>query len=1590
MSASNAMNWVASGLETYLAGLHAGDECGTPHKPIDYLIVGSGYGGSLSAADISRRSDASVYLFERGAEFLPGMFPANTAELIGHIRLSKPGSKGATGNPEGLFDVHADGGVSTVCANGLGGGSLINAGVMRRPVSAVFEHERWPRSITLDSLQSYYREAELLLGSRVAKVLHDKDAEVLHDQDAEVLHDRDAEVLLDSKDTESTANVYCTKLAGHKASKAEFLRLHAEDRKDFHYERAELTISLAARPNQAGVYQESCIACGDCATGCNHNAKNSLDTNLLQQARRQGAKIFTGATVLKTERAVDDKGEALWVVHIVYSNRDIRLRDPGYRPTRPGAKDVRPNVNTVYCRNLLLCAGTLGSTEILKRSASSTLKFSPALGDHFSTNGDMLAFCDTENLQETSELRRPHSVANQHIAPQLRKIGPTICAVVSTDDPGADTRGVPDLLIEEMAVPGPLQPFVGVGTSIVRSIRNLAKYDFTVHEYGDDPARESDEGTQYTGVYAIMGDDDAGGSLELESFENQPIADQPSDGYLRVRFARAGRHELFERQMKALRKLLSPQPKTLRARLAKLLSNNHDSSPIFSTPGWRLPGFAGRALGDKNPHEVVTVHPLGGCVMADDVETGVVNEYGEVFNAADRIATSVHQGLYVLDGSIIPTALAANPALTISALALRALRDPESSLKCRINGAPNPAPAADYVEQKRPLFSESSFMGNEPTTLDVIERMKGRAVFIHRPDDSGKTESIEKVVEVTLRMGPIDPGALYIDNEKSNSVIPVNGVIRNNTGVISQIRIFDPDTYEQTINRHNNGLPMRREALKQTQHGETFDEVLQNQTHLDQYLANHAEVTILVSGSLDVFHRETSKPWPRISAMVRNNYGFFKPVKLFANLAIAGARSLVTGQKAGNAIPYLSAAIHAADTRYMTYRLNAEHFFVDDTAKQLPTDLIAALRRGDSQVLCGRKIINDDRNRNLWRQLSQMYITDMPGIVPEQSTRPLSLDLDLLAQLRIPLLRVAKQDQLINTKLALIGLSGYLLRMLLPLQFSNYLSYSSRKPAKQKSLANAQQGRTPQRFPENIAELPAAEIAWQPVVDRIPDDRIEHLPKGTPVRIRLTRYRNTSIKPPVLLLHGYSASGTTFTHKTLKMPFAKMLHNQGYDVWVLDMRTSCAMDSAQYPWSFEDVAKKDIPEAIEHIVTITGFEKINVVAHCMGAAMFSMAVLGPWNTGLHNHIKSAVLSQVPPVIRLREAGRFRAFLSAYLKTFLPQTEYQLQASAEPSATENIADFILSTLPYPDAEQTIEETRAYRNVDYQKTRRRLDLLYTRTFHIENVSPQTLEHIDDLFGPLNLQTISQSIHFARQGWVTDRIGKDLQPDITIAQSLENQWTFPTYAFIGKENSLFEPGALREFEQIFQRQNMKSTLTIADPVDGYGHQDVFMADNAREMVFEDLLSWLDSQQGRTQPQPSFYRPDTQPVCYRIKGIAMRCEDYLTIRINQQDLYNARLYRAPTRLGVWTNAASPMLDTFTLADYQAELNQPNSWLYAIDTTHLSLDKNDDYVIELSRADHPRLFCANGLRFFFESEFPIHRSAEITELPAHDAGTNA
>jgi cholesterol oxidase len=248
--------WISQGYERLINRVRIAPQ----NTHFDILIVGSGYGGAVAAETFAGRTHGSeaisIGVLERGREYLPGSFSTGLAELPGHLRLES--------NRSGLFDIRAASDVITVVANGVGGGSLINAGVMEVPAENVFE-SGWPRQFRKRSeWQEYFDRASSMLGA--------------------------------VKDGEK--NTIRAHVDGVPSKFRSIEAIALQNR----FRAAAITVAMDDTINSGNVRLNKCVRCGDCVTGCNFGAKNSLDVNLLVNAHRRGAEIFSGVTVLSVER----------------------------------------------------------------------------------------------------------------------------------------------------------------------------------------------------------------------------------------------------------------------------------------------------------------------------------------------------------------------------------------------------------------------------------------------------------------------------------------------------------------------------------------------------------------------------------------------------------------------------------------------------------------------------------------------------------------------------------------------------------------------------------------------------------------------------------------------------------------------------------------------------------------------------------------------------------------------------------------------------------------------------------------------------------------------------------------------------------------------------------------------------------------------------------------------------------------------------------------------------------------------------------------------------------------------------------------
>lgn len=532
----------------------------------EVVVIGSGYGGAIAASRLAR-AGRQVCLLERGKEFQPGEYPDTGPEALKEMQVDFP--DGHVGSRTGLYDMRVSDDLSVFVGCGLGGTSLVNANVSLRADERVFEDSCWPGALRDDlatRLEDGYRRAGEML-----------EPTLLPDTLAHLKK-------LKALSTSSAA------LPGS-------------------FNRVPINVSFTEHVNHAGIAQPACNLCGDCVSGCNSGAKNTVLMNYLPDARNHGAKIFTRVAVRSLQREGDR-----WLVH-------YQLLDTGRERFDAPPLFVAADI-------IVLAAGTLGSTEILLRSAAAGLPLSHRLGQRVTGNGDVLAFSYNSD-QEVDGVGWGHRGEGS-----LGPVGPCITGVI---DNRADVDLDDGMVIEEGSLPGALADFlprsmaavsraVGVDTDpgLADRVKEVGReLQSLVHGAYRGAVRN-------TQTYLVMAHDDGNGTAELESDR------------LRIRWPGVGSQPVFEKISATLQRATRP------------LGGTYVRSPIWTT-----------ALGQR----LVTVHPLGGCVMSEDAEHGVVNHKGQVFSGPH--GSAVHEDLYVADGSVVPRPLGVNPLLTISALAER-------------------------------------------------------------------------------------------------------------------------------------------------------------------------------------------------------------------------------------------------------------------------------------------------------------------------------------------------------------------------------------------------------------------------------------------------------------------------------------------------------------------------------------------------------------------------------------------------------------------------------------------------------------------------------------------------------------------------------------------------------------------------------------------------------------------------------------------------------------------------------------------------------------------------------------------------------
>ncbi|NUS71127.1 MAG: alpha/beta fold hydrolase, partial [Ensifer adhaerens] len=946
------------------------------------------------------------------------------------------------------------------------------------------------------------------------------------------------------------------------------------------------------------------------------------------------------------------------------------------------------------------------------------------------------------------------------------------------------TAGV---LIEELSVPAGLRLAFTEIFATLNTLHGLDRIDWSTHTRGfpDDDAYVAPTGRiEHSAVYAVMADDGAAGRMELDG--------TASDGTARMRWDDLPSLPVFDTEVEAL------------ARLAK-----NTGGRIIANPVWKLLPAGLNWLLQNKRGPLTTVHPLGGCVMGNNGATGVVDHLGRVFRS--ELPNDFHNGLVVLDGSIIPTALGTNPALTIAAVALRA----SETLAAAWNYVA-PAPAAPGLALARPVFRETDAAASAPDAdAEIIERLAGRVRF-----SAAGTAAETRVVELTLRF---EPKALA-DLAPSNGGDGTLEVATDASVPLarSMIRIFPADQWD---NLHQTWAPAGLQ---------------------EQKLQAIAVFTAPLTGSLRVLERQSTwvggRIWRAGKAWVLNR-GLRDSYQAIVDGD--GGPGFFERVRSGLAIASRSGEIRA---------------FVYDLKIGAPDPIAGGISLAGDRIV-GTKRFTYDRRANPWRQLMEVALEQFPGVEATSGSRVLTLDLDYLARIGVPLVRITEQRDGVAAIGALVTFLGYFLRLLLGMHI-----WSFRAPDKDKDPANdVVDFRPPAQLKIKGGGTVAAQRQTLVVGTTKPQLG------GPPVlgKILLTRYPHPgTTKRPLVMIHGYSAGGTTFAHHAVNPNFASHFWKTGRDVWIADLRTSPAHPTASAAWSFDEIGKEDVPLVLRTIATQTGVPKLDVIAHCMGTMVFSIATL---EGKIQDLVDRVAFTQVGPLVVFTPANIFRAYAVRYLLGFLPDS-YSFNPD-KPTLADDLWDRVLSTLPYPVEEFDVENPIwPWKRTPWTRTRHRMDALYGRDFNVANMEPEMLRFINEHFGALSLNTVSTTVHFVRNAMLTDFRG---QNRLVSREVLQDKWKFPTFSVHGSGNGLTDPATVDRMRRVFDDAGRVYLEPYINP--GAGHQDALIG-TTRHATLQKIEAFLDQ---NIQRQP--VAADTEMTAYPpwIGPIITEENGELTIRL-------------------------------------------------------------------------------------------------------------
>ncbi|MEE8341901.1 MAG: GMC family oxidoreductase [Candidatus Neomarinimicrobiota bacterium] len=506
----------------------------------DYIIIGSGFGGSVSALRLAEKG-YSVLIIEQGKRYQTKNFPKtnwNLRKFFWAPKLALYGIQAMTLLKD-VFILHG---------TGVGGGSLVYANNLLIPPDKVFDDPRWGSKGWKEKLTPYYKLAQKMLGATPSKVITKAD---------KILKE-------------------CAKEIG----KAD--TFHVND-VGIYFGEENVTVPDPYFDGK-GPERTGCTLCGGCMVGCRYGAKNTLDKNYLYLAEQLGAKIVSETRVIDVLPQMDDH----------------------YQLTCKKVTGLFGKKKIFHSKGVIFSGGVMGTVKLLYQCQDngSLSNISNKLGDVIRTNSETLVGVKANDGEDYSK----GIAITSGIYPDEETHIETVRYAKGQDA----MSGFATVLTDgRQGLPRQLSFLLTILKHPIQFIKSLWPFKWA----------------EKTTILLVM---------------------QTISNYMRFEFKR--------RWWRLGKKSINSNWHT-DEKVPSYIPIANDFAKRFAS---KVNGAAFSVLPEVLFDTSSTAHILGGCIMADSAENGVINYKGKIHG---------YDNLYVIDGSIVPANLGVNPSLTITALA---------------------------------------------------------------------------------------------------------------------------------------------------------------------------------------------------------------------------------------------------------------------------------------------------------------------------------------------------------------------------------------------------------------------------------------------------------------------------------------------------------------------------------------------------------------------------------------------------------------------------------------------------------------------------------------------------------------------------------------------------------------------------------------------------------------------------------------------------------------------------------------------------------------------------------------------------------